>query len=378
MDMTTKLSVPPRLISDLSDMATPALLIDLPTVERNVRKMAEYAQSHKLDLRPHTKTHKSLLTARLQARAGAKGLTVAKVGEAEVMSEVSDDLLVAYPLVDRARVQRIASLAKQQSMRVAIDSTTACDVIAQATSRFGSTVGILVDVDVGFHRTGVQDAEGALRIAEHVERADSLRLDGIMCFPGHLNSPPDRQDRELSKIDRKLREVIDYWYEHGLDARVVSGGSTPTARQSHLISALTEIRPGTYVYNDWNSVAGGYCDIDDCAASVLCTVVSDAVPGKVVVDAGSKALTSDRNVHLGEAGGYGHVVGYPGARVVRLSEEHGEIDVEGCEDRPAVGERLRIIPNHICPAVNLQDHFWIDRGDGSYEQARVDARGLLS
>jgi len=366
------------LISDLSDMATPALLIDLPTVERNVRKMAEYAQSHKLDLRPHTKTHKSLLTARLQARAGAKGLTVAKVGEAEVMSEVSDDLLVAYPLVDRARVQRIASLAKQQSMRVAIDSTTACDVIAQATSRFGSTVGILVDVDVGFHRTGVQDAEGALRIAEHVERADSLRLDGIMCFPGHLNSPPDRQDRELSKIDRKLREVIDYWYEHGLDARVVSGGSTPTARQSHLISALTEIRPGTYVYNDWNSVAGGYCDIDDCAASVLCTVVSDAVPGKVVVDAGSKALTSDRNVHLGEAGGYGHVVGYPGARVVRLSEEHGEIDVEGCEDRPAVGERLRIIPNHICPAVNLQDHFWIDRGDGSYEQARVDARGLLS
>ena len=376
--MTTKLSMQPSLVSDLSEIATPTLLVDLPTVERNVRKMAEYARSHNLKLRPHTKTHKSLLTARLQAQAGAKGLTVAKVGEAEVMSEVSDDLLVAYPIVDRARAQRIASLAKQQTMRVAIDSTTACDVIAQAASRYGSAVGILVDVDVGFHRTGVQDAAGALRIAKHVERADGLRLDGIMCFPGHLQSPPDRQDRELSKIDRKLREVIDLWYEHGLDARVVSGGSTPTARQSHLISVLTEIRPGTYVYNDWNSVAGGSCDIDDCAASVLCTVVSDAVPGKVVVDAGSKTLTSDRNVHLGEAGGYGHVVGYPAARVVRLSEEHGEIGVEGCEDRPAVGERLRIIPNHICPAVNLQDHFWIDRGDGSYERTRVDARGLLS
>jgi D-serine deaminase-like pyridoxal phosphate-dependent protein len=215
-------------------------------------------------------------------------------------------------------------------------------------------------------------------MAEHVERADGLRLDGIMCFPGHLNSPPDQQGQELSQIDRKLKEVKDLWREHGLKARIVSGGSTPTARQSHLVSALTEIRPGTYVYNDWNTVVGGQCGVGDCAASVLSTVVSDAVPGKVVVDAGSKTLTSDRNVHLGEAGGYGHVVGYPDARVVRLSEEHGEIDVKGCEVRPFVGERLRIIPNHICPAVNLQDHFWIDRGKDSYELARVDARGLLS
>ncbi|HEY6710635.1 MAG TPA: alanine racemase [Rubrobacter sp.] len=376
--MTTKSSKSPGLVSDLSEIATPALLIDLPTVERNIRKMAEYVQSHGLDLHPHIKTHKSLSIARLQAQAGAKGLTVAKVGEAEVMSEVSDDLLVAYPLVDRARVQRIASLAKGQTVRVAVDSTTACDVIAQATSRYGSTAGILVDVDVGFHRTGLQDAKSALRIAELVERADGLRLDGIMCFPGHINSPPDQQGKRLSQIDRKLREVMDLWREHGLESRIVSGGSTPTARQSHLISALTEIRPGTYVYNDWNTVVGGQCGVGDCAASVLSTVVSEAVPGKVVVDAGSKTLTSDRNVHLGEAGGYGHVVGYLGARVVRLSEEHGEIDIEGCEGRPVVGERLRIIPNHICPAVNLQDHFWMDRGNGSYERGRVDARGLLS
>lgn len=376
--MATKTSTLPRLVSDPSEMPTPALLIDLPTVEHNVRKIAEYARSHGLDLRPHIKTHKSLPIARLQAQAGAKGLTVAKVGEAEVMSEVSDDLLVAYPLVDHARVQRIASLSERQTVRVAVDSTTACDAIAQATSRYGSTVGILVDVDVGFHRTGVQDAESALRIAEHVERADGLRLDGVMCFPGHLNSPPDQQGQELSKIDRKLGEVIDLWREHGLEARIVSGGSTPTARQSHLVSALTEIRPGTYVYNDWNSVAGGHCGVGDCAASVLCTAVSNAVPGKVVVDAGSKALTSDRNVHLGEAGGYGHVVGYPRARVVRLSEEHGEIDVTRCEDRPAIGDHLRIIPNHICPAVNLQEHFWLGHDDGSYERTSVDARGLLS
>jgi D-serine deaminase-like pyridoxal phosphate-dependent protein len=376
--MTTKSSMSPHLVSNLSEIATPALLIDLPTVERNVRKMAEYVQSHGLNLRPHIKTHKSLSIARLQMQAGAAGVTVAKVGEAEVMSEISDDLLVAYPLVDQARVRRIASLAKRQTVRVAVDSIAACDIIAQATSYYGSTAGILVDVDVGFHRTGVQDAESALRIAEHVERTNGLRLDGIMCFPGHLNSSPDEQDQELSKIDKKLRDVIDLWREHGLKARIVSGGSTPTAYQSHLVSALTEIRPGTYVYNDWNTVVGRQCRVDDCAASVLCTVVSNAVPGKVVVDAGSKTLTSDRNTHLGEAGGYGHVVGYPPARVIRLSEEHGEIDVTQCEERPAIGDRLRIIPNHICPAVNLQEYFWLGRDDGSYERASVDARGLLS
>lgn len=376
--MTTKSGTVPHLLSDESEIATPALLIDLPTVERNIRNMAEYVRSHSLNLRPHIKTHKSLSIARLQVHVGSTGVTVAKVGEAEVMSEISDDLLVAYPLVDEARVQRIASLAQRLTIRVAVDSVTACDVIAQAASYYGATVGILVDVDVGFHRTGVQDAESALRIAEHVEHTDGLRLDGIMCFPGHVTSPPDQQGRELSQVDEKLRDVTDLWHDHGLQARIVSGGSTPTAYQSHLASALTEIRPGTYVYNDWNTVVGRQCRVDDCAASVLCTVVSDAVPGKVVVDAGSKTLTSDLNTHLGEAGGYGHVVGYDRARVKRLSEEHGEIDVTQCAERPAVGDRLRIIPNHICPAVNLQQDFWLGQDDGSYERTSVDARGLLS
>jgi D-serine deaminase-like pyridoxal phosphate-dependent protein len=376
--MTTKTSTASHRVSERGDIATPALLIDLPTVRRNVRNMAEYVRSHGLNLSPHIKTHKSLSIARLQLQAGATGFTVAKVGEAEVMSEISDDLLVAYPLVDPARVQRIASLAKRQTVRVAVDSTIACDVIAQATSHHGATAGILVDVDVGFHRTGVQDAESALRIAEYVERTNGLRLDGIMCFPGHVISPPDQQGRELSQVDKKLSDVIDLWRDHGLKARIVSGGSTPTAYRSHLVSALTEIRPGTYVYNDWNTVVGGQCSVDDCAASVLCTVVSDAVPGKVVVDAGSKTLTSDRNTHLGETGGYGHVVGHTRARVIRLSEEHGEIDVTQCEERPAIGDRLRIIPNHICPAVNLQEYFWLGYDDGSYERTSVDARGLLS
>jgi D-serine deaminase-like pyridoxal phosphate-dependent protein len=361
----------------LADIPTPALVVEGLIVRRNVERMASYAREHDLALRPHTKTHKSLLIAGLQLEAGAAGLTTAKVGEAEVLTEVSDDIFVAYPPVDPARAGRVAELAGRIAVRVAVDSETACDAVGEAVSRSGFTVGVLVDVDVGFRRTGVQNPEEALDLAQRVERADGLRLDGIMCFPGHVNWAPDEQGQELKRIDRKLRDVLDLWGDHGLEARVVSGGSTPTARQSHLVSSLTEIRPGTYVYYDWNSVAGGHCAPEDCAAGVVCTVVSDAVPGKVVVDAGTKALTSDRNAHLGQAGGYGHVVEYPYAKVVRVSEEHGEIDVSDCEERPAVGERLKIIPNHICPAVNLQDHVWIGE-EGTYERVRVDARGRLS
>ena len=140
---------------------------------------------------------------------------------------------------------------------------------------------------------------------------------------------------------------------------------------------LTEIRPGTYVYNDMNTVSGGYCTLDDCAARIVCTVVSDAVPGKFVIDAGSKTLTQDRNA-LGPDAGFGHIVECPGGKIVRLTEEHGEVDASACERRPRLGERVHVIPNHICPCVNLQDVVWLRGGDGALESISVDARGRLS
>lgn len=359
------------------NLATPYLLILAPVVRRNLAALAVYGEEHSLGIRPHTKTHKSQRVAAMQLEAGAVGLTVAKVGEAEVMSAVGDDLLVAYPTVDRARTERVAKLAMHNTVRVGVDSITAADALAGAARRAACTIGILVDLDVGFHRTGVQTPGEALRLAQHVDRAAGLRLDGLMFFPGHIAQRAEEQEPDLMAVADILAATLNLWSDHGLEASIVSGGSTPTAFQSHLLEDVTEIRPGTYVYHDMNCVRGGYCTLEECAARVISTVVSDAVPNQVVIDAGSKTLTSDRYGPAPDSG-HGYILEYPQAKIARLSEEHGHVDMSACPSRPRIGEQVTVIPNHICPCVNLQDQCWWQEEDGSIEPLRVDARGKLS
>ncbi len=360
----------------LAGLATPALVIDGAVVRRNLARMADYSRRYGLAVRPHAKTHKSLKLARLQIEAGAIGLTVAKVGEAEVMSEATDDLLLAYPAVDPARTARLARLAARRTVRVAVDTARAVEVLGEAARSAGSVIGLLVEIDVGLGRTGVAGPAEALALAQTIDQTRGVRLDGLMCYPGQIWDPADRQSGPLGGVAAKLAATVDRWRASGLAARIVSGGSTPTAYQSHLVPAYTEIRPGTYLFNDMNTVRGGYCALDDCAARIVCTVVSDAVPGHVVVDAGSKTLAADL-CHPARESGHGHVVGFPRARIVRLSEEHGQIDVRDCPDRPRVGDRLTLVPNHVCPCVNLHDAVWWME-DGRFERLPIDARGKLS
>lgn len=355
--------------------STPALVIDLDVVERNLSRLHGYARQHGLNVRPHTKTHKSVRMAALQVDHGASGLTAAKVGEAEQMAAASNDLLVAYPVVDAHRAARLAQLARRATVRVAADSAVGVDALADAASAAGTTLGVLVDLDTGFHRTGAQSPAEALRLAQYIAAKSSLRLDGLFFYPGHVWSPANEQPAELGRIDASLAEALDLWKRSGLAAPIVSGGSTPTAFQSHHVRSQTEIRPGTYIYNDMNTARAGFCAIPDCAATIVCTVVSASVPGKVVIDAGTKTLTSDRNVKFPDSG-HGHVIEYPDAAIVRLSEEHGELDVSKCERTPKVGERVTVIPNHICPCVNLQNAMWLRRGN-DLSQMNVDTRGML-
>ncbi len=251
----------------MEQIATPAIIIDSTIVERNIKRMAAYAEQQDLDLRPHTKTHKSRDLAAAQMAAGAIGLTVAKVGEAEVLSEVGSDLLLAYPAIDPARTGRLAKLARHFTIRVAVDSVEAAEALAVAARRTSSTIGILVDIDVGQHRTGLQTPAAALKLAQFIDRAAGIRLDGIMCYPGHIWLPPAEQTQALEQVSDILVESLDLWAKHGLEARIISGGSTPTAYQSHLVPEYTEIRPGTYIFNDLNTVRGGFCSLDDCAAT---------------------------------------------------------------------------------------------------------------
>jgi D-serine deaminase-like pyridoxal phosphate-dependent protein len=362
-------------VDDLRSLATPALVIDGPLVRRNVRRLADYAATVGIKVRPHTKTHKLRALAQLQLEAGANGLTAAKVSEAEVISEPDEDVLLAYPPVGALRAERLAALAETRTVRAAVDSMTGVEMISTAAQKANATVGLLVDMDVGMGRTGVQSAEEALALAQAIDRAPHVRLDGIMIYPGHVWELPGEQEAPLRAVREKLDEILQLWRRHGLSATIISGGSTPTAYQSHAIPQMTEIRPGTYVFNDMNTVRGGYCTLEACAARIIATVVSDAVPDQVVVDAGSKTLTKDPCIV--REGGFGHVVEYPDARITTLSEEHAQIDVAACDSRPAVGDHVTIIPNHICPCVNLQDAVWWLEPHEPPRPLRVDARGRL-
>jgi D-serine deaminase-like pyridoxal phosphate-dependent protein len=361
----------------LSDVPTPALVIDAKVAEQNVQRLATYASKHQLGVRPHTKTHKNREMAALQIAAGAIGLTMAKVGEAEALSDLCNDLLIAYPTVDAARVHRIAELARNHTLRVAIDSTYAANAIAEAARSAKTTVGLLVEIDVGMGRVGVAQPDDALHLAQYVAGLQGARLDGLTCYPGHIWDAADQQAKALGAVAAKLQETLDLWSRSGLKAGIVSGGSTPTAYQSHLVPQYTEIRPGTYIFNDVNEWRGGYAAFEDCAARIIATVVSDAVPNQIVIDGGTKTLTSDL-CHPAKDSGYGYIVEYPKAKITRLSEEHGQVDVSGLEERPRLGERVSVIPNHICPCVNLQDRIWLLEADGNVRPLCVDGRGKLS
>lgn len=368
---------PAAELCTIADLATPCVTIDEAVVTRNLDRLSDYARSHEIGLRPHCKTHKSKKLASWQLERSAVGLTAAKVGEAEVFAEVCNNLLLAYPIVDAHRSKRVAQLAGRCDLKVAVDSETALQVLSRAASAAGTTVGILIDLDVGLHRTGAQSPAAASALAELASRLPGLNLRGLFCYPGHIWLAAAEQKDELTAVAELLEATLEDWRRRGLCSDIVSGGSTPTAYQSHLVPQLTEIRPGTYLFNDMNTVRGGYVGIDDCAARIHVTVVSDAIPGQVVIDAGSKTLAADHCVTHPESG-HGHIVEYPDARLTKLSEEHGQVDVTACAAHPRLGERLTVIPNHICPCINLQDRVWLRNTNGAVDPISIEARGKLT
>jgi D-serine deaminase-like pyridoxal phosphate-dependent protein len=363
-------------VNDLDGSATPFLLVEDVILTRNIQRMASYCRTHHLALRPHTKTHKSLEIARRQLEAGAAGLAVAKPGEARVMAETGAPVLIAYPPITPSCLAAIEDLRWKVDVGVAVDSIAAVERLEAIATSDGPSVGVLVDVDLGLKRTGVASAEESLKIAERITESKGLRLDGLFYYPGHITELPEEQAEPIARAAEIIRRHLDSWAARGLTAAIVSGGSTPTAYNSHLMAGVTEIRPGSYVFNDANTVRGGHCQLANCAARIVTTVVSDAVAGQVIVDAGSKALARDQCIPQPVAG-YGFVLEYPEARVRSLSEEHGQIDVTQCGRRPRIGEHVSIIPNHICPAVNLTDVMWLRTADGNLTELRVGARGMV-
>jgi D-serine deaminase-like pyridoxal phosphate-dependent protein len=361
-------------LDTLDTLETPAAIVDLDRMERNLARAADYAAAHSLALRPHVKTHKAPNVAAQQLRLGARGVTCATPFEAEVMAAVCDDLLVAYPPVGAPRARRVAALPAGVRVTVALDSAPAIAAAAEAARAARRSLGVYVELDLGMHRVGVSGADAVVDLARRIAAESSLEFRGIAFYPGHVREPVDAQRDKLREIGDGLSRTLDALARAGLPAAVVSGGSTPTLWSSHEIPGVTEIRPGTYVYNDRTTAAVGACAWEDCALTVLATVVSTAVPGQAVIDAGTKAL--GREPMRGVPGeGFGQVVGHPEVLVARMSEEHGILDLGQSGWRPVVGERVQVIPNHVCIVVHLNDLIYGVRGGAVETSWPVAARG---
>lgn len=349
---------------------TPIGYVDLGRVRSNAARIVAYASEHGLRWRPHVKTHKSLAIARIQLEAGARGLTVATAREAEVMATVTDDLLVAYPPVGRGRIERLLALPAAVDAKVALDTPEALGPLAGAARAAGRTIGVLVEQDVGLGRVGLGGAEEVVALAARVAEAEGVDFRGILFYPGHIRMRETGQSRHVGRVSAALGATLELLAREGLEPEIVSGGSTPTLWRSHEVRGLTEIRSGSCIFNDREALDVGVASADDLAYTVLATVVSDAVPGRAVVDAGSKALSKE--ARGGE--GFGFVLEHPEVRVASLSEEHGVLELGSSDWAPTVGDRVRIVPNHVCVSVNLQDRLLARDGD-EHRYVELEARG---
>jgi len=347
----------------IEELDTPVPVVDLDIVEHNLKKMQAYCDSHGLALRPHIKTHKIPAFAHRQVELGAKGITCQKLGEAEVMIDAGlDDVLISYPLVGAAKADRLAALSRRAKLRVAVDSDLAVETVAAAAHASNVPIGILVEFDSGNQRTGVVSVEEALAMAIRIEKTPGLRLDGLMTYPS------------TEATVEFVAQARDRFAKAGLEIAVISGGGTPNAWKAHEIAGLTEVRVGTYIYHDRATVAAGAADLGECALHVHATVISRPTADRAVIDAGSKSLSSDR-VDPSAGQGYGVIRGYEDAVIERLNEEHGVIDLSRCSKKPQVGERVQILPNHVCVVSNLHDEIAVTRGGVLIDTRRVEARG---
>ncbi len=342
------------------DLDTPVLTVDMDVMEHNIHRLQTYCDAHGLRLRPHIKSHKIPAIAHMQVRAGAQGISCQKLGEAEVFAAAGlDDMLITYNLVGPAKLERLTRLMHQSHLTVAADSLAILHGLAQAAAQAGKPLDVVVELEGENERAGVHTPEEAVSLVGAIKRTPNLCYRGVMIYPSGPKSAP------------RLRAFLDALVAAGLPAEMVSGGGTRAAFHSHEVPGLTEIRVGSYVYNDWRTVRYGGCTVEQCAQRVICTVVSRPTPDRAILDGGTKTFSSDGELPMG------HIIEYSKATIYRMNEEHGYVDVSRCTHKPEVGERVTVIPNHACAVSNLYDVAYGLRGDRVEAVWPILARGKV-
>ncbi len=348
------------------EYGTPAAVIDMDRVERNIARVQAACDAAGVANRPHIKTHKSPLLAKLQIAAGARGITCQKLGEAEVMAEAGiDDILISYNLIGDEKMARLGALQARTNMTVAADNSVVIAGLPQAAAASGRPLSVVVECDTGRKRAGVETPAEAIALARQIAASKGLTFAGFMLYPTETG---------WGDAQRFYDEALAGIREHGLDAAIVSTGGTPNLKNVGKLKGATEHRPGTYIYNDRMQVAAGVATWDDCALNIYATVVSRAGPDRGILDAGSKTLTSDTG---GGLDGHGLILEHPEAKIARFAEEHGFLDLARSNTRPSVGDVVRIVPNHVCVVVNMMDEVVMVRGEEIVGTLPVAARGKL-
>ena len=350
-------------MTSIFDLETPTVLIDLDVVETNIRQTQSLFDALGIGFRPHIKTHKIPFLAELQMKQGAIGIAAQKVSEAEVFAAAGfTDILLCFNLLSPAKIARLRALMDTCHMTVVADNLDVVQALSNGMS--GTILDVLVECDTGMGRCGVQSPEAARDLAQAIAAAPGLNFAGLMTYPAPGTTA------NVQAFLTRARDLCIVAVGH---CATISGGGTPSLLDAGLSPVLTEYRAGTYIYNDRSLVARGACTLADCALTVLATVVSRPTDTRAILDTGSKSLTSD----LLGLPGYGTILGYPQAQITGLSEEHGHVDLTACPTKPAIGQKVQIVPNHACPVSNLVDRVTLHRSGTVVREAEVAARGMV-
>jgi D-serine deaminase-like pyridoxal phosphate-dependent protein len=344
---------------------TPYASVDLDAVDRNIERMQRYCDAHGIAFRPHVKTHRLPAIAHRQVRAGAVGITCQKVSEAAVMVAAGiEDVLLTYPVLGEAKLDRLRRLAEVATVSIAADSAEVATGLSRALASMAHRLDFLVECDTGLRRTGVQTPEQALELARLVDGLPGLRFAGLMTYPTGPDTEP---------FFAAARELIE---GAGMKVGKLSGGGTAHAFKSHELANLTELRAGTYVFGDRACIANGSVPLEDCALRVHATVVSRPTATRAILDAGSKVLTTDPAEAEGTEG-YGLLVERPGALVDELFEEHARVELSPEEPPLELGEMVSIVPNHACGTTYMQPAVIVHRSGAPVGWWPVSARGAV-
>jgi D-serine deaminase-like pyridoxal phosphate-dependent protein len=344
----------------VSELETPSVLIDLDKMERNIRRMQEHCNELGLAFRPHTKTHKIPDIARMQLDAGAVGIACQKVSEAEVFTAAGiNDIQIPYNIVGEKKTARLADLALYNKITVSADHPTVIAGLADAARANEISIRVMVDLATDIQRTGAPVDE-IVDLAKKIDADENLHFAGLLVYPSNATMRPF------------IQEALYLLNKAGIGVDTVSGGGFGAALQAHEVPELTELRVGTYVFGDLNSVTKDWMLLEDCAMTILATVVSRPTSDRMILDSGSKTLAADR-----VNDGHGYILEYPEAHIYQLSEEHGHVDISQCSDWPTIGERVHIIPVHTCVVTNLHNQIYGVRGEEVEVVWPVAARGLV-